>query len=81
MYRTACSHATPWEAEHVNVPIVHMGILRFHKVNIPGVIKRARRWWSLDGNPDLTGGKVWISPLQRKVFGVEGYPQPQSFIT
>ena len=80
MYSTACSHATPWEAEHVIVPIKQTGILRFHKVNMPCIIQRVSRWWILDGNPDWIGGKVWISPLQRKAFGAEGYPQPHSFI-
>ena len=78
--RTACSHAPPWEAERVIVPIVQTGILRRSKVNRPGVIQRASRWWSLDGNPDRTGGKVWIMPLQHKACAAEGYPQPQPFV-
>ena len=39
----------------VIVPIVQTGILRLSMVNLLDVIKQGNRWWSLDGNPGLTG--------------------------
>ena len=55
MYKTPCSHAIPWESVSVIVPIVQTGILRLSMVNLLDVIKQGNRWWSLDGNPGLTG--------------------------
>ena len=43
-YSKECSHANPWEAESVIVPILQKGMLRLSKVNMPNVIQQGSRW-------------------------------------